>query len=226
MEVRDNGIGMDAATQARLFQPFMQAEASTTRRFGGTGLGLAITRRLVELMRGRLTVQSEPGQGSCFTVDLPLSVSQGQVRVDAPRFESWVCEVMDADGLPLELLRTWLRRAAVGVELRTEWPTEPVNPPRLLITTEEKGPLPSGWHLICVGAAGPESGAVRLSALTETGLLKAVAQWVDADRDPADPGRHEGRDRHSARRRGWLCQVRRCRPPPSWSRKTMPSTAG
>ncbi|MHB1668940.1 MAG: ATP-binding protein [Thiomonas sp.] len=70
--VHDNGIGMDEATQARLFTPFEQADVSTTRRFGGTGLGLAIARQLAQMMGGDITVQSELGAGSTFTVRLPL----------------------------------------------------------------------------------------------------------------------------------------------------------
>ncbi|NRF68822.1 response regulator [Aquincola sp. S2] len=64
--VRDTGVGLDADEQARLFQPFVQADSSTTRRFGGTGLGLAICRQLVEKMGGRIWVDSEPGQGATF----------------------------------------------------------------------------------------------------------------------------------------------------------------
>ncbi len=71
--VRDSGIGIATEHQERIFSGFSQAEASTTRRFGGTGLGLAISARLVELMGGRIAVESAPGQGSCFSFDLPLT---------------------------------------------------------------------------------------------------------------------------------------------------------
>ncbi len=70
--VHDSGIGMNQETQARLFQAFSQADASTTRRYGGTGLGLAVSSQLAGLMGGQLTVESEPGKGSCFTLHLDL----------------------------------------------------------------------------------------------------------------------------------------------------------
>jgi GAF domain-containing protein len=69
--VADTGIGMTAEQQAKLFEEFTQADASTAQRYGGTGLGLAITRKLARMMGGDVTVMSEPGKGSVFTVRLP-----------------------------------------------------------------------------------------------------------------------------------------------------------
>ena len=71
--VADTGIGMTPEQQAKLFEEFTQADATTAQRFGGTGLGLAITRKLARMMGGDVTVTSEPGKGSVFMVRLPGS---------------------------------------------------------------------------------------------------------------------------------------------------------
>jgi len=83
--VSDTGIGMDAATIARIFQPFTQADESTSRRFGGSGLGLAICRELAGLMGGSISVESQPQVGSTFRLTLPLKVGMEQPsRAPAP----------------------------------------------------------------------------------------------------------------------------------------------
>ena len=75
IRVVDTGIGLTAAQRDRLFQPFVQADSSTTRRFGGTGLGLSIVRRLAEAMGGSVAIESEPGVGSTFIVDVMLDTA-------------------------------------------------------------------------------------------------------------------------------------------------------
>jgi signal transduction histidine kinase len=74
--VSDTGIGMTAEQQPKLFQAFTQADITTARKYGGTGLGLALTRQFCQMMGGDVTVQSEPGKGSTFTITLPLDVRQ------------------------------------------------------------------------------------------------------------------------------------------------------
>jgi len=115
--VSDTGIGMTAEQQAKLFEEFSQADALTTRRFGGTGLGLAITRKLARLMGGDVTVASEPGKGSVFTVRLPGStVSLARTFVEGGRRPHADCVlVIDDDATARELLTDRLKAEGFSV---------------------------------------------------------------------------------------------------------------
>lgn len=79
LQVQDSGIGMDKQQQARIFEPFTQADTSISRRFGGTGLGMSIVKRLVEMMNGEMAIDSAPDAGCRITLRLPLRVADGNV---------------------------------------------------------------------------------------------------------------------------------------------------
>jgi signal transduction histidine kinase/CheY-like chemotaxis protein len=116
--VKDTGIGMSPEQQARLFEAFMQADVSTSRRYGGTGLGLAISQRFCQMMGGDVTVASVPGQGSVFTVRLPARVpdrrSADRADVEPPTPVGTVL-VIDDDAAACELLARSLAKEGFKV---------------------------------------------------------------------------------------------------------------
>jgi signal transduction histidine kinase/ligand-binding sensor domain-containing protein/DNA-binding response OmpR family regulator len=117
-EVRDTGIGLGPEARVRLFQPFAQADASTSRRYGGTGLGLAICRHLAERMGGEIGVDSEPGRGSCFHFSVPFGLQPD--AAPAPQdAELHGMRVLIVDDHPAarELLRTLA--TAFGLQVET-----------------------------------------------------------------------------------------------------------
>jgi PAS domain S-box-containing protein len=104
--VKDDGIGMDEATLGRLFTPFMQADNSTTKRFGGTGLGLSISHRLAGLMGGTIQVSSQPGLGSSFTLAMAfdrLDVAPQAAIEDFPDLSSEVTSSVELATMPMPL---------------------------------------------------------------------------------------------------------------------------
>ncbi|MCL2079936.1 MAG: ATP-binding protein [Oscillospiraceae bacterium] len=124
-EVKDSGIGMDAEQISRIFKPFVQADSSTTRNYGGTGLGLAITKNLIELMGGKLKVESSPGEGSTFgfeitfeTAEIPDSVSNDAVfnRIEKPHFDGLIL-VCDDNPMNQEVIGIHLDRVGLQVQI-------------------------------------------------------------------------------------------------------------
>ena len=157
--VVDSGIGMTAEQMSRLFEEFSQADALTARQYGGTGLGLAITRRLCRMMGGDVTVASEPGRGSTFTVNLPLTATR-QEAVEAEGEQSDACVlVIDDDMTARELIAEYLRQdgfvvitAAGGREgLRLAKERHPI-----AITLDVMMPDIDGWTVLAALRGDPE----------------------------------------------------------------------
>ena len=114
--ISDTGIGLTTEERQRLFQAFSQADSSTTRKFGGTGLGLIITKQLVELMNGTIEVTSEPGQGSCFSVEIEAPVHRGPISAvagAAPGVPAGLADVAEAQGASANV--------AIASSLATDW---------------------------------------------------------------------------------------------------------
>ncbi|HEX6132434.1 MAG TPA: ATP-binding protein [Longimicrobiales bacterium] len=128
LEVEDTGVGIEAEEQKHIFQAFVQAESGHTRRAGGTGLGLTISRRLARLMSGDITVRSERGRGSCFSLWLPALVQDAVVARGTPHAEepeppmrmahpfAAVAQVLLESAETIEQELVWRLRAVRGAE--------------------------------------------------------------------------------------------------------------
>jgi signal transduction histidine kinase/CheY-like chemotaxis protein len=183
-QVRDTGIGMTAAEQAGLFEPFVQADASTARKFGGTGLGLAITRGLCRMMGGDVTVQSEPGKGSTFTIRLPAAHAAGAEAPDGlglmagpegtgklPSDVPGPNTVLVADDDPAirDMLRRLLRKEGFQV-VTTDRGEECLRLARQLrpraITLDVLMPGMDGWSVLSALKADPDLAEIPVIMLT------------------------------------------------------------
>jgi signal transduction histidine kinase/CheY-like chemotaxis protein len=171
--VADTGIGMTPEQQAKLFEEFTQADSSTARQYGGTGLGLAITRKLARMMGGDVTVASEPGNGSVFTVRLPAS-ADSQARSspgsDGRRAPTAGCVlVIDDDATARELIADHLKAegfsvvtAAGGVEgLRLAKELRPT-----AITLDVMMPDLDGWSVLAALRQDPELAEIPVIMIT------------------------------------------------------------
>jgi len=123
--VTDSGIGIPADRRSRLFQSFSQVDASTTRRFGGTGLGLAISKRLVEMMGGKIDVESEEGKGSTFSFTICLERSKSQKPAATPKLMAarpTRVLAVDDNAVNLEILAQQLSAWNVEVQIASDGP--------------------------------------------------------------------------------------------------------
>lgn len=112
--VTDTGAGIDKDKQATLFQPFTQADASTTRKFGGTGLGLTICKGLVEKMGGHISIASESGKGSCFTFNLPLHKFENKSDVTVPNLAGKSATIIGGNSKACDIVAKQL--GEIGIE--------------------------------------------------------------------------------------------------------------
>src|SRR5256885_4841280 len=188
--VADTGIGMTPEQQAKLFEEFTQADSSTARQYGGPGLGLAITRRLARMMGGDVTVASEPGKGSVFTVRLPGSAeSQARSSTGSDGRRSPTADrvlVIDDDATARELIADHLKAegfsvvtAAGGVEgLKLAKDLHPT-----AITLDVMMPDLDGWSVLAALRQDPELAEIPVIMVTilderRRGMALGVAGYL------------------------------------------------
>jgi GAF domain-containing protein/DNA-binding response OmpR family regulator len=166
--VADTGIGMTAEQQAKLFEEFSQADSSTAQRYGGTGLGLAITRKLTRMMGGDVTVESESGKGSVFTVRLPAGGATSSSE-DLRHHGSHCVLVIDDDATARELIAEHLKAegfsvaaAAGGLEgLKLAKDLRPI-----AITLDVMMPDLDGWSVLAALRQDPELAEIPVIMVT------------------------------------------------------------
>ncbi len=181
--VSDTGIGMTDEQLQNLFQPFTQADASATRKFGGTGLGLAVTRRFCQLMGGDVTVASAHGRGAAFTIDLPAVVPSFNPTSDpadqsAPEQNDEtrparipLVLVIDDDYVSRDLLQRFLVRSNFQVETAASGEeglarARAIHPD--MITLDVLMPSMNGWSVLSALKADPELAGIPVVMLTMT----------------------------------------------------------
>jgi len=176
-DVRDTGIGIDEKAQANLFQAFIQADGSTTRKFGGTGLGLAISKKLVHLMNGQIRVRSVPGQGSTFSFLAEFEKQPVKAGVaDAPDLAGLRVLIVDDNATNREILehhtRAWKMRsdsAASGKQALEMMRSAATSDPYKLGIIDMQMPEMDGLMLGCAIKGDPSIAGTKLVMLTSLG---------------------------------------------------------
>ena len=177
--IRDTGIGMTQEQVARLFQAFSQADASTTKRYGGTGLGLTITRRFCEILGGAVTVASEAGKGSTFTITLPDRSARHEPAATASAATDGAAEpgnaplvmVVDDDTSARDLLAAVLRKEGLRVA-EAESGEAAIKLARKIrpdaITLDIVMPRMDGWSVLTALKSDPELAGIPVIVVTIT----------------------------------------------------------
>ena len=188
-EVRDTGIGIAASDQARIFDSFAQADASTTRRYGGTGLGLAISSRLAEAMGGEIGVSSRPGKGSSFWFTLPLPVAQAVEEPEPQRPEALAglsALVVDDNSTNRLLLETYLGAWGLAVESAQDAPEALA---RARAAAAAGRPFDLGLLDLCMPGMNGLELAAAISADSALRDMRLVLLSSDSEVDRAELGR-------------------------------------
>ncbi|WP_160938430.1 response regulator [Teichococcus coralli] len=205
--VTDTGIGMTREQLEKLFQRFTQADSSTTRRFGGTGLGLAITKAFVTMLGGHVDVESEAGEGTCFTLLLPADLrevrtEEGEAAVQAGEASLAAEEqggaglvlVVDDDVATRDLLARFLRREGFAVRTAADGKTGLAMARRLrpaAILLDVMMPRLDGWAVLSALKADPdlaETPVVMVTVVQERGLAFSLGA-ADYLNKPVEWGR-------------------------------------
>ena len=184
--VRDTGIGISADKQQQIFEPFAQADASTTRKYGGTGLGLTVSLRLVEIMGGKLWVESQAGRGSCFHFTTRLGVSKKRCAAAPaePNLKDVPVLIVDDNPTNLLVLATTLSHwgmrvkaeAGVRAALAVARAAADAGTPLPLVITDAHMPEEDGFDLARQLREEPRGSAPAIVMLT------SASQRGDAER--------------------------------------------
>lgn len=169
ISVKDSGIGMREEEQAKLFNAFQQAQVGTTRKYGGSGLGLALSKRILELMGGEIWVESETGNGSCFSFTVPLGIPKSDITVVSAGLEA----VQTANGTECADFSGKVILLVDDIDINLEIAIALLEPTQLTIDTAQNGQeavdafaaAPERYDAILMDVQMPEMDGLQATAM-------------------------------------------------------------